>query len=248
MIVEKPLSNEGKVTDWRAFLQKAVEVAPGEHKPVLDLFTYHDQNIGFFNMLAQCNPDVLHIYAGRALQGGLSRKRQGSKVWDPDLLVRRYTKPEFEIHNWRRLFSSLEVDDLLDFLPAESINRANIHMDLPDSQVIEACMLDLEPGGGIELVVPGKQAEVAGEMLGETGFEFRQGCLEKLDRLSDLVAIERISVEKDWNPPVKYVIEKPGGGTNVDRTMFWQRVPASEIQKVGVVASDRWKGSYHRTL
>lgn len=139
--------------DWVEALRKTVETPPGEHKPVLDLFTKDSRQAGKFDLLVKHNPGVLHVYVGHNLDGTY-RPGAGyvAQEWDPDELLR----PSFpdELKDKQRLYSSRDVLEFLEALPDESINRVNIDMGIIGEEYMQDCVAQcmrlIEPGGAIE--------------------------------------------------------------------------------------------------
>ncbi|MFH1402775.1 MAG: hypothetical protein ABIH11_00725 [Candidatus Altiarchaeota archaeon] len=200
-----------------------------KHKPVVDLYSYHATNVPKFNALAESNPGVKHIYVGYELDGGFSYEyaADGSwegRTWDPGELSKRSADDVFREYarGRRREFSSKDVLVWLKSQDDNSVNRFNIDGCIPPKEVLKECMRVLEPGGAIEMTVPYHDKEVSDRVLTEMQLKTSTVPLSPLDLTADSVRNDLF--EDKWRHPVKYIIEKPGGGIEVDRRPFWERL------------------------
>jgi len=201
--------------DWGKLIREAVKVEQGQHKPVLDLYCYHGRASSKFNLLSKHNPDVLHVYVGDELAPLTTSKTAQPQVWNPD----EGAANELE---QRRLYSCMNVEDFLPHLPDESINRINIDMGFPGKKVIQECMRVLEPGGTIEFGTTREYSAETERVLSRMGLEFKQVDVTNFDyRFSNMFRDSSAAGTKLR----KYLITKPGGGRDVDRRMFWERLP-----------------------
>ena len=122
-------------------------------------------------------------------------------------------------------------------MPDGSINRINIDFGYPGRRIIEDCLRVLEPGGAIELgTLTSYKQEVEGDLKAlETsmGVKFRQVPLTALDLKSDfLLKFNYSNGHSSGDPSIKYIVEKPGGGPDVDERTFWERIPPAERSRI----------------
>ena len=234
MIRQKLRSGGG---DWVEELRKVVETPPGMHKPVLDLFTKDANQARKFDLLAKHNPGVLHVYVGHNLDGSY---RPGDEYvaseWDPDELLRPIFQDELE--DRRRLYSSRDVSGLLEVLPDESINRVNIDMGIIGVEYmmdcVAQCMRVLEPGGAIEFATLEQDREELNEIGDNLGIILREVEPTPLDFHSTMLSAHHFKSSRGpEDAAIKFIIEKQGGGDEVDKRTFWERIPAEEQERLG---------------